>query len=154
MTWGIRKRIVALAIIAAFVALVIGAILMFTNVIVPPTPPTLTVTYIGVAEKTNFPGLSQNVTQYDFNVKTTEPSSLNRPFGPKATSETINSALAPLLNKYDLVKGYYPNATATWTNEYLFDGVSLFSLFANTPFSDSQINSLTQDLQNALRTTQ
>ena len=151
MTWGNKKRIVAFAIIAAFVAFVIGAILMYTNVIAPPT---LTVTYIGVAEKTNFPGLSQNVVQYDFNVKTTEPSSLNRPFGPKATSETINQALAPLLSKYDLVKGYYPNATATWTNEYLFDGVSLFSLFANTPFSDSQINSLSQDLQNALRTTQ
>lgn len=123
-----------------------------------PTPsptPTLSVSFI----KSNTKQLFQwegNVTEYQFDVKVTVATGWTRPFGKNATSDAINSALKPLLDKYPLVNGTYHTdngeiiTTAAWTASYIVDGESIFSLYSTETFTDNQIKSLTNDLFEAI----
>ncbi len=119
-------------------------------------PPKLTLSYIG--SKPAPPGLiviGENATQYDFNVTVTVPTSLNFPLGENATSSAINRALEQLLDKYDLLSlnrtvDGSTIVTAAWTDEYVVDGKSIFSLYSKETFTADTIESLTKDLFNSL----
>jgi hypothetical protein len=114
--------------------------------------PPLSVSFIkSISEQEKVPG----AIQYDFKVKVNVPSSMNFPFGKQASVTAIHRALKPLLDKYDLVTDDYEDfdstgITAAWSYIYTVDGESTFSLYSYETFSYTQIESLTNDLLDAL----
>ena len=141
---------VAVAIAAASIIVVlIFLIVVFIN----RPPPPLTISFIG--SKPAPPALGVEATEYDFNLTVTVSTSLNAPLGKNANTTAINNALRSLLEKYDLATSTYTDGnstrtTAAWSAVFIVDGETTFNLYSTETFSDAQVDSLRNDLFDAL----
>ena len=148
-----RKTAAVLLIMVAVISII--STYLVINFINRPPPP-LTVTFIG--SKPAPPGLiriGETDIEYEFNVTVTVPTSMNFPLGEKATPSAISHALMPLLGKYNLLalNRTYDGSTITtaaWSDEPIVEGKSIFSLYSNETFTAATVESLTNDLFNAL----
>jgi hypothetical protein len=141
-----NKKVITLIAIAILVVCIGGIVFYYFSA------PKLTVSFI---KSTTDQAFTQGkALEYQFDVKVTVASSSNYPFGKDASTTVINNALKPLLNSYNLVNATYDGiTTATWSNSYIANGESTFSLYSYESLNDSQIKSLTADLLTALSST-
>ena len=96
-----NTKILTVAVVVSLVCVILAYLII--NMLIPQ----LSVSFIKSSSEQNF--VEGDATEYDFQVKVNVPSSMNFPFGKQATVTTINSALKPLLDKYDLITGDYPD---------------------------------------------
>ena len=94
--------------------------------------------------------------EYDFNVTVSVPTGFNFPFGANASSLQISTALIPLVGTFNLVTMYHSYSengnltSAMWVDKPIVGGMSTFCLFSYDQLDSTQIQSLTNDLFNAL----
>jgi len=67
-------------------------------------------------------------------------------------SSTVNHAIAPLATEHNLITAQYDILTVRWRASQFIKGESTFRLYSENPLSDSQLETLATDLQNALAT--
>jgi hypothetical protein len=73
-----------------------------------------------------------------------------------ATSDAISHALEPYINKYSIVTKTDQDGSTypSWSSGYLDNGQFTFTLSVKNGLTSAQVNSLTQDLKEALKSTQ
>jgi hypothetical protein len=73
-----------------------------------------------------------------------------------ATSDAINDALTPYINKYSIVTKTAQNGSTypSWSSGNVGNGQFTFTLSVKNELTSAQVNSLTQDLKEALKSTQ
>ncbi len=136
-------------LIAAALALLVGIIVMASLLItmsLQTTQPAFDVTYWKQQpESSNFSNF-----QYFFNVTGSHESF------KLATSQAINQALSPYAYKYPFVLQTTSDGITYpyWTSSYVHNGQFSFTLLLQSPLTDAKLSSLTQDLKNALKSTQ
>jgi len=112
--------------------------------VTPPTSEPINQPTINVTYATNeLDAESKIYTQYNFNI-TINNASLHY------VSDAVNAAMAPLAEKYGLVKATYNIETARWCASQIIDNQGTFSVFYNGTFSDTTLSNLAVDIQNAL----
>jgi len=140
-----RKRI------AVEVALVIVCVIAVSLLLVSlqPKQPSFDVTY-WKQETGSGPYSNPNAIQYRFNVTGTHETF------QFATGIAIDNALAPYVNRYPFETITFSNGTTVpgWSSEYVHNGQFTFTLFLQRTLTDAQLKSLTQDLKEALKSTQ
>jgi hypothetical protein len=138
---AVNKKVVLIAVVALITVVLAATIILFLT-----SAPRLSVSYVTSKSYGSF-------FQYEFDVRVNVPSSGNTPFGDKATPIAIDNALHPLVDKYDLMNGTYDGIIRpNFSNSYLTNGESKFDLYSTQTLSDTQIQSLTKDLFNAINT--
>jgi len=132
------KKLLVTAALLLIGIIAASALLVLTQ----PTPPSVSITYW----KQQPDQISNNSDiQFLFNATVTKESF------QLASSDAINYALAPYINRYPFVvmsgadKTLYP----LWTSTYVHKGQFVFSLFLQSPLNETQLISLTQDLKQA-----
>jgi len=142
-----KSRVKKLTLVAAL--LLVGIILVSSLLIITSQPKHegLNVTYWKQQPDQLLP--QSNDIQYVFNITGADNSI------QLASSETLDSLLAPLVEKYPVATMTLNNQTfPAWASEALGNGKFIFELTLKNSLSTAQLQFLTQDLKLALKTTQ
>ncbi len=139
-----REKKLAVAAVLILVAIVAVASLL---IIMQPKPEGFTVTYWRQQPDQLIP--NSNDIQYVFNITGADNSI------QLASSQTLDSLLAPLTTKYPVANMTLGGSTfPAWASETLGNGKFIFDLTLKNSLSSGQLDSLTHDLKQALKTTQ
>jgi len=143
-----KSRVKKLTLVATvlFVAIIVASSLLLI-ITLQPKHEGFNVTYWKQQPDQLLP--QSNDIQYVFNITGADNSI------QLASSETLDSLLAPLVEKYPVATMTLDNQTfPAWASEALGNGKFIFELTLKNSLSTAQLQSLTQNLKLSLKTTQ